>query len=129
MLTCLAALVICALVVPVEAAPSRPKVHSLIIRGARHGFIDVTIGSKLTPMSGKIKTQGEFAAYVMTRSTPAGNVEVAAGAIGLGSKVAPDFPFLSFIDADIEPGTYRIFLVADGATEIVVPMKGLRRNL
>ncbi len=121
-----------------SAASGAPMIT---IFGRSGGYVDLVLDRFVTvkPSAMKADTSGDFTGFVVTRPTPANNVEVVSGAIwvpafeelqaGSGTVSLMEQGLGPSEGALLTPGIYRIHLLADAPSRVHIPVSGLARSI
>jgi hypothetical protein len=118
------------------AGPARAAdVHYLVLRGSRSASVEVTFAHPFTLM---LDSYSAVPPRVTTKGSYAGVwvEQVRDDRINAGTVVVPkmrmidgDFPVAFGIDGRLPAGRYRVHLLADGASEVRIAVRGLDRDV
>ena len=128
----------CALVllaVGVPPASAKEETSTITMRGSKSAYVDVAFRTRFRLLSDAftakpapvVSTKGTYGGIYLTKLD---SPETAGGLLLLrGLPAWDDFPLALGSDGWLPAGTYRVHLLADGATTVRVTAEGLARNV
>jgi hypothetical protein len=124
-------------VLPVALASGSTTSGTVVLRGSRHGAVTLVISRYTTlstgnPLKGEagatVTKAGKYAGYVLTDSS--GRLRAGAMRVDhIGFDARPVAVPMTAPSTVLEPGRYRLTLVADGTSEVRIPASGITGSL
>lgn len=117
-----------------QSAPPAPgdTSRTLTIKGSSSSYVDVDIADAVLVRVAEteVAMDGEYGGFLVEPLSDRGN---GGGAVSVRAFDATGQPFgplaLSRPEIELEPGSYRVYLFADGPTVVRVPLDGATRSL
>ena len=118
---------------PASVALPTLSSKEIVLRGSSSGYVDFTLPRKVEVAVNDIKvtSKAPYAGFVITRTTPAQNVEMELAVLSVAEfeKKAPGLGPQWFGWDELDAGRYRMHLLGKGQTEIHIPVTGLRSSI